>query len=253
MSKARKAILVSTIMACVAGQANAQGGIDTFDDGIGTWETNTFPFNTIGDWGNPGNGYRAVGSESFGTWMKTSLDPRFVGDYTSMGGPIEISVDIRVENLRRSSGSQAPTTRPLVVQLIDEGENNHGYPFTSVFATLGTLDGSMTGEWVTYSVVIEDPLADELPEGWSGYGYTDPDTGDVAFPPDRTFASVLANVETFQLMTADPLLPYHATDFEYYVDNISVRVAPAGGSILPLVLGVGCLGRRRRSDRVSAA
>ncbi len=212
----------------------------TFDNGLEGWSisgrTDINPFG-----GNPGANLHGVLIDVFGADIRNNTNEAFLGDLTRYG-QFELSIDIQVNSID-FFGMQV--SREMVVELRDY-TNNNGYPWTSVYYSLGTLQASDRGAdgWITYSVIIDDPFAAALPPGWGGYGDETP-LGDPILPGDRTFASVLQSVDEISFTTFVPGFFFGFTNFDIQVDNITIRTVPTPSALALLGLG-GLVGTRRR-------
>lgn len=212
--------------------------VTTFDNGREGWRG---PQGSGGiSWVGPGFGndapaYRTV-FQDFGITFSNQLNPAFIGDYTVMPS-VAIGLDVNAQ-LVRFFGSDV--TRDLVVELRDYDNAPAGYPYVSVWATLGTLDAANPG-WHTLSVLIPDTSATALPAGWGGYGAEDPVTFAPMLPADRTFTSVLAGVDEIAFTTLVPGYFYGATTFVVSVDNLTLAAVPEPASALLLAAGLGGL------------
>jgi hypothetical protein len=212
----------------------------TFDNGLEGWSVSgRTDINPTG--GNPGANLNGLLIDVFGADIRNNTNDAFLGDL-SRYGTFELSIDIQVNSITFGD-QQVP--RDLVVELRDY-TNTNGLPWTSVYFHLGTLSAIEEGldGWVTYSVVIDDPFAADLPEGWGGYGDESP-FGDPILPADRTFASVLSSVDEISFTTFVPGFFFGFTNFDIQVDNVSIRSVPAPSAAALLVVG-GLVGTRRR-------
>ena len=185
--------------------------------------------------------------EDFGITFRTTTNAAFVGDYTQSPS-VTLGLDVLTQSIQFFGQN---VTRRLVVELRDHDNPAEGYPYTSVWATLGTLSSANAG-WQHLSVTIADTSATALPTGWGGYGAEDPVTFEPTLPPGRTFASVLAGVDELVFTTLVPGFFYGFTDFDVAIDNVSITAVPEPASALLLGLGLsfgigGLLLHRRRA------
>lgn len=220
--------------------AAAAGGLVTFDNGTEGWSISGRDTIALTG-GNPGANLHGQLVDVFGADIRTNTNTDFLGDLTRYGPAIELSIDIQTNSID-FFGSQVP--RELVVELRDY-DNDNGYPWTSVWFSLGIIEGSGDPDWITYSVVIDDPFATDLPDGWGGYGDEDPDTFEPILPDDRTFTSVLQSVDELAFTTFVPGFFFGFTNFDIQVDNISIRPVPAPSALAMIGLA-GLAGTRRR-------
>lgn len=230
---------ITAITAAIATLAHANTVV-TFDNGPEGWSINGLdtPSPTGG---NPGaNLHWNDPVDTFGLEIRTDSNPDFLGDYTTRG-PITIGLDIET-NYINFFGS--PVTRDLVVEFRDYDNVSTGYPYVSVWTTLGTLVGS--NDWQRYETTILDPTQAALPAGWGGTGDEDPNTFEPILPADRTFADVLASVDQVLFTTFVPGFFFGFTNFDLRVDNISIVAVPTPATAGLLALGGLAATRRRR-------
>lgn len=219
------------------------GGLTTFDNGYEGWVGPTGMggitfIDTSG--GNPAPSLRTQFVD-FGITFHNSTNPDFVGDYTATP-VVDISVDTNTVALNYLG---LPTPRDFIVELRDYDNPPAGYPWVSVWTSLGVLDENNPG-WHTWGVTIEDTSAVALPDGWGGYGAEDPVTYEPVLPPDRTFTDVLAGVDEIALTTFVPGYFYSDSYYDVALDNISVALTPEPtAGLLLLIGGLTCLSRRR--------
>jgi hypothetical protein len=190
----------------------------TFEQGTDGWSVSGR--NDIGpNSGNPGAALDVEVIDVFAADIRNDENnPNFIGDYTTLGS-FRLSVDIKIDSIT-FGGLQV--ARDIIVELRDTTTPNpKGYPYTSVWYNLGTLSASQPG-WRTFSVEVVDPFSSTLPLGWAGYGDEDA-FGNPKLPDDRTFTSVLKQVDELHFTTAVPGYFYGPTNFFMKVDNISVQ------------------------------
>ena len=238
-------ILIAAAVAGTTGAAALAGGngaTTTFDNGTEGWSisgrTDINPFG-----GNPGANLHGQLIDVFGADIRNNTNQAFLGDLTRYGPQIELSIDIQVNSIT-FFGSEVP--RDLVVELRDY-DNDNNLPWTSVYYHLGTLQADSSrgvSGWQTYSVIIEDPFALDLPDGWGGTGDETP-LGEPILPADRTFTSVLQSVDELAFTTFVPGFFFGFTNFDIQVDNITVRAVPAPSALAVIGLA-GIAGTRRR-------
>lgn len=243
MTHHRIAALCSAGLAALAAPALADA-ITTFDNGLEGWSiSGRTDIDATG--GNPGANLHGVLIDVFGADTRNETNQAFLGDLTRYG-MFELSIDIQVNSITFGPGNEVP--RDLVVELRDNTRiPDSGLPYTSVWFNLGTLQAQTdrgTSGWQTYSVVIEDPFAANLPDGWGGFGDETP-LGDPILPADRTFTSVLQSVTSIHFTTFVPGYSFGFTNFDMQVDNISIRAVPAPSALALLAAG-GLVGTRRR-------
>jgi len=112
--------------------------------------------------------------------------------------------------------------RTLVLEIRDHKNPPEGYPYTSVWVPLGTLQSKDVG-WHKFAVRIDDTQATDLPAGWGGTGAEDPQTFGPVLPEGRTFANVLANADEIAFTTLEPGWYYDMAQFDVAVDHLFVK------------------------------
>lgn len=192
--------------------------------------------------GNPGNYLGVPLKDFFGVTLRNESNPDVIGDLTRHGGPLEFSVDVRNLGIFNFNGDPLPGEwYPLVLELVDY-DGDGGIP-VSVYTIVDTMPEVGDG-WTRLTVQIPE-AGDALPDGWGGTGAEDPDTFEPMLPGDRTYASVLQNVDEFRLTTFVPGFFYGFNFWEVGYDNVSLAVVPAPSS-LALLGAAGVLAARRR-------
>lgn len=232
-----------TRLACIVSLAAASGAMadttTTFDNGLEGWSISGRT-SIAANGGNPGANLHGVLLDVFGADVRNNTNQAFLGDLTRYGA-FELSIDVKINSINMF-GTEVP--REFVVELRDS-TNNNGYPYTSVWYSLGVISAANTNGWTTFSVTIDDPNALALPAGWGGYGDEDPNTFEPILPADRTFASVLQSVDELSFTTFVPGYFFGFTNFDMQVDNISIRAVPGPSAAALLAIG-GLVGTRRR-------
>jgi len=224
-------IVAALAIAGSAGAAAPSGpAVTTFAKGIQGWGVFFDNDGFFGDFveakgGNPAQHLRWTMVDTFGCSFHNASNSDFIGDYSRFAGGVEINVEIKVDSISTFGGQQV--SRNLIVELVDYNEPGSPYPSTSVWFNLGPISQAQTSSWTRRSVRIDDPMAVALPPGWGGTGDEDPVTFEPILPPDRTFASVLANVEEIRFTTFEPGWFYGFTNFQLRFDNPSVRAIGA--------------------------
>lgn len=213
--------------------------VTTFDGGTEGWSVSgRDDISPTG--GNPGANMDVLLIDVFGASIRNDTNAAFLGDYTQLGGPLQLSVDIKTNSIT-FFGTEVP--RDLVVELVDYNPPGSSYPYVSVYKPLGTLEAAQPG-WRNFSALIEDPNSAALPAGWGGTGDEDPVTFEPRLPPNRTFASVLQSVDEIRFTTFVPGFFFGFTNFAIQVDNPTLAVVPeptAAG-----LLGLSAIALRRR-------
>ncbi len=113
-------------------------------------------------------------------------------------------------------------SRTLVLEIRDHHNPPAGYPYTSVWVPLGTLQKDHPG-WHRYAVRIDDTQSVDLPAGWGGDGAYDPVTYEPILPPGRTFANVLANADEIAFTTLEPGWFYDMAQYDVAIDDVFVK------------------------------
>lgn len=214
----RRTILLCALV--LAPHLAAAQGTTTFASGAEGWVGPSGPGGATTlepTGGNPDHNLRTVFND-FGITFANDSNPAFVFDLTTLAG-IRIAIDLKVDNLEFFG---SPVSRPWLVDLRDTDDAEPGYPWTSVWFKFADVAQASTGAWTTFGVVIAEPEATELPEGWGGYGAEDAQ-GNPILPPDRTFASVLAGVDEIAFTTLEPGFFFGFTDHTFRIDNVTLE------------------------------
>lgn len=237
-----------TAAALAAGTATAFGGVAQttvvdFESGTEGWSiSGRDTIDATG--GNGGANLHGELIDVFGADIRNNTNAAFLGDYSRFGGPVTVSIDIKVNSIN-SLFLPGELPRELVVEFRDY-DNDNGFPWTSAWLSLGVLNADVNNEWTTYSVMIDDPTAMNLPMGWGGYGDEDPMTFEPILPSDRTFASVMSSVDEVAFTTFVPGFFFGFTNFDIQVDNVTITGVPApSGAVLLALAGVAGTRRRR--------
>jgi hypothetical protein len=215
----------------------------TFDNGDEGWKgPQGFGGMTFIDqnFGNPQPSLRTQFTD-FGITFYNNTNPAFTGDFTSTM-TAEISIDAYTTALNFLG---LPTPREFIVELRDYDAPPAGYPYVSVWHSLGVLDENDPG-WHIWGVTIDDTSATDLPPGWGGTGAEDPMTFEPMLPPDRTFASVLAGVDEMAFTTFVPGFFFADSFYDVAVDNITVERIPEPDTFALAAIASALLLRRFR-------
>jgi hypothetical protein len=228
----------------------------TFDSGFEGW---TGPTSGLGGpgttlettGGNPGSNAH-IRFHDFGIVFSNNSNTAFIGDLSTRG-PLEFRSDVEVTDI---SSIGNPEARDLIVEFRSHVLAQGGFPYTSVFVTLGTMHSG--DPWTLYTAAF-DPASATLPAGWGGYGAEDPLTFESILPPGVTFADVMGSVDEVALSTLVPGFFFIDDDFDIRFDNIglagpsaAVHAAPVGSAamaLLALLMSVVSLAMLRRRIR----
>jgi hypothetical protein len=225
--------------------------ITTFNNGNEGWGVFFSNDGNLGDFleasgGNPGAHLRSRMIDTFGMNFYNDSNPNFIGDYQRFQAPLLFQIDVQV-NLLNFFG--APVSRNLILELVDYNPPGSTYPYVSVWYNLGEISAAQTGNWTTFSVMIDNPMSLTLPSGWGGTGDEDPNTFEPILPANRTFASVLQNVEEIRFTTFEPGFFYGFTDYQIRYDNPSLIAIPEPSGVWLFAASLLMfMGRRRRAS-----
>jgi len=221
----KRATLLAALSVCgLTGLASGQV-IDSQDfeaaSGWGNWLVNGNQEVFFG--GNPGQ-YMGVPFMDFWGISLRNEDPAtpMVGDLT-VHPSFTVSVDFRVLQLRNFfEEDMDPANFDLTLEFVDYGDQ-----MASVYMTGPALPSVAEG-WKRFTWTVADTSASALPAGWGGTGDEDPVTFEPRLPANRTFASVLANVDEIRITTMKPGYFYSSNFWEAGFDNLLVTVGVGG-------------------------
>ena len=195
----------------MAGPLAAQTTVVTFDNGGEGWDGNGL---VEQDGGNPGANFHFF-VNNYGIEARNDTNTAFIGDLT---GATEVTVGAdALTNSIQFEGTEV--SRELIVEFRSSSLAQDGYPYTSVWYDLGTIQASP--EWGTFQITFT-PSSAELPAGWGGYGAEDPITFEPILPPGVTFADVMASVDELAFTTVEPGFFYGFADFDVRFDNLFI-------------------------------
>lgn len=242
-----KKIILTASVFCLCIPSLKADFFEGFDGGSnGNFTGNAF-FEPTG--GNPGGNAHIDGVFFFPEIRTGGLgepaNPGFLGDFSN-AGQITISFDVRVDSLTDFNGNQI--FRPFGVMLLDRDIQGPNGP-SGVFFETEFLGASIQDDWTTYSVVIDDPTATDLPSGWIGFGDEDPNTFEPILPAGASFASVLASVDEFRLTGAVPGFFFTDAGFDMRIDNVGLKtsaVIPEPSFLVLVLAGSTALSVHRR-------
>lgn len=234
------------LAACLLAASSAGADVTTFDNGTEGWSVSGRD-NISQTGGNPGANMDVELLDVFGMSIRNDTNGAFLGDYTRFGSEVELGVDVKINSIWMFDldGNPFEVPRNLILELVDYNEDPEAtYPYVSVWFNFGEISAELAG-WRSFSTVI-DPNSTILPPGWGGTGDEDPETFEPRLPADRTFASVLANVEEIRFTSLEPGFFYAFHNFDMQVDNPAVTAVPEPAGLAVIALGAGLLARRRR-------
>jgi hypothetical protein len=243
--RAATTIALAAIAGLAVTASTASAVVTTFDSGTEGWSVSGRDnISPVG--GNPGANMAVELIDVFGASIRNDTNAAYVGDYTSLGGPLKLAVDVKINSIT-FFGTEV--SRDMVVELVDYNPPGSSYPYVSVFYHLGTLEAAQPG-WRHFETTIDDPNSLALPTGWGGTGDEDPTTFEPRLPADRTFRSVLQSVDEIRFTTFVPGFFFGFTNFDMQVDNPTVSVVPEPATAGTLLGVVGAaLAQRRRTRR----
>jgi len=191
--------------------------------------------------GVDGSGAMRTEFNNFGIQFENDTD-QFVQDLTQFES-VTLSVDVKVDRV----GSFLPVTRPWIVEFRDFDNVEGDHPWSSVFFSFeGGISEQNNSEFTTFSVTIDNPSSEVLPEGWRGFGSEAPN-GASALPESLTFADILSGFDEIAFSTLEPDYFFTFDDFYVNLDNITLTTTvPAPGSSALLAAGGVFALRRRR-------
>lgn len=194
-----------------------------------------------------GNGAPALHTvfEDFGITYTNNRDA-FTGDFSAMPS-FTFALDVLVNSIRFDG---IDVSRQLVVEFRDTDAAVNGFPYSSVWFDLGTIDALARSGWQHLSVTVADTGALALPPGWGGYGAEDA-FGSPMLPAGVTFADILKGVDQLAITTLVPGFFYGFTDFDIAIDNISITPnvlapVPEPSTLALMAGGAALLAWRRR-------
>ncbi len=226
MIKHTKAVVALSLAPIVAIATAGDTTVVDFSNGDGGWSgpTGIGGFTEIDHKdGNPLPSMRTVFND-FGVTFRNSTNPAWVRSYAGLG-PVTFSMDIKVNDI---SFFGTPAPRPWLIELRDFDSAQNGFPWASVWFEFGIISADQNADWTTFSVTIDNPDSETLPDGWRGFGAEDPVTFEPILPPGVTFADILAGVDQVVYTTLEPGFFFGFTDHDIAIDNISVTTQSLG-------------------------
>lgn len=181
----------------------------TFSEGSEGFTENSFITHRKKN-GNPDGNMRIFNPDTFGVTIATDTNDDFLGDYFT-NHVTRLGLDVKVKSI---SYFGTEVRRNLIVKLIDKSDD---VP-VSVWYDLGELPRKSSG-WV--SLAVDVPLQEDLPSEWGGTGDWDEYMSPI-LPANRTYGSVLRNVDEVSFTTLHPGFMYTFAYFNLRVDNILI-------------------------------
>lgn len=193
--------------------------------------------------GNPGGRAHHL-NDSFWQELRTGspgepTNAAFVGDYGQYTS-VTLGFDLKVDSIANFFGNQI--IMEIGINLIDHDTVGPDGP-AGVFYNLGLISQSRQPNWTHMEVTISDPSSTTLPAGWTGFGAYDSFFNPI-LPAGSTFASVLADVDEFQVTTLVPGFFYTNNFWDISIDNVSITAVPEPGAAA--LLGIAALAVLRR-------
>ena len=228
MSRKAAAGLMASLAGWALAPVSAQVVVsEDFESGAGGWLVNGQP-TLVASGGNPG-GYLGLPLGDF--WGVTlrceEVGHAVTGDLTRHGGPLTFSFDVNIFQLNNFFGSPIdPGLFPLVIEFVDYPAPGSPDPMVSVYHVGPGLPPA--GTWGAFVYEVPDPTQTALPPGWGGTGAEDPITFEPILPPNRTYRSVMENVDEVRMTTMVPGFFYISNFWEAGFDNLKVVVEGAG-------------------------
>lgn len=182
--------------------------------------------------GNPGYWFENNGLSTFIPTLYIGGAGPFTGDFVAEQ---VTSISVDAQTLSASLGIQERDFSLLLLNYNGGGPADaelHKYVYY-VFPAAAPQPGE---GWSSFTFGIPWDFEGDLPEGWAGGDYMDPEN----LPADWTFQDVISNVDEVNFMWAHPAWFYLLQDFHLGVDNVSisraggqsvVTVTPTSGSI----------------------
>lgn len=159
----------------------------------------------------------------WGITLANETAPELLGDLRRHSEErLFLTVYVRVTRFDNFFGEPMdPSLRPLVLQLVDEGEPNNPADDVSVYF-VGEGCPRQSEGWQRRHFIIPIYNRESLPPGWGGTGDEDPTTFEPRLPPGRTYGSVIRSVDRVQVTTLQPGYFYISSFWEAGFDNIHV-------------------------------
>jgi len=141
---------------------------------------------------------------TWGIEIENFVHKKFVGNYFTKNA-IQVGMDIRVDSIKFNG---VEVSRSLILQLEDDAGIGAYFIGKDLFASKGFQ-----------TMMFDIPLQEDFPAGWKGYDLKN----GLDFPSDRTYGSVLRNVQRISFTTFQPGFAYGFTLFDIRVDNVFIK------------------------------
>jgi hypothetical protein len=214
----RPTLCAAAVLIAIAGTASAQtlSSID-FEDGLTHGWTVNGSTDVVATDGNPAHHLHLPYGDFMWVDFRTQEPGPLTGNLARHGGPLRATVDIRTFNLQNFFGEPMdPQWFPVTIQFVDAAD-----PTVSVYYT-GPAMPPVLSNWVGFTFNVPDPTQVALPPGWGGTGDEDPVTFEPRLPANRTYASVMTNVGSVHITTAEPGYFYASSFWEVGYDNLVI-------------------------------
>lgn len=220
----RLASLSALTLLAVSGSAFADELLfEDFEDSIASgWTANGV--DTIYEFGGNPDRFLAL---PYGDFWGVSLSARapesmVLGDLTKVG-PIRLTFDAQIFQAHTFLNDNLDMSKwPMVFEIITNGNEKAGIPYSSVYFIKGTWPQIQAG-WSTYTFDVPNPSSETLPDGWGGTGDSDPVTGEPMLPVGTTYREVLSHVDEVRVTTFVPGHFYISNFWEVGFDNVRVE------------------------------
>lgn len=187
--------------------------IETYDSAPPGWILRFGTTSYLSQGGNPGPHVRTTGEpveSMMFEYFNNAYEP-FLGDYAS-NVAMTFGLDLKVDTI--TAWGAIPIQTDLWVWFVEAGGG-----WVGVAYQLGTMEGGQ--DWRTLRITW-NPSGASLPDGWVGFGATDPVTHQPILPDGVTFHDVMANVGDVRLTMFKPTHFHVGVGFDLRVDNLTI-------------------------------